>query len=576
MDIFDKVKKLSHKQSKEIAAFCGGAALLLMFAAFIGGGFGNTSSLLSAHIAPSSQTASILPCSWFGNCPYSVPYTQALTANAGGEVPGTTYTTNYTVAAPGQPVTLYWVEYGIKHSLFCGNGTYPCTITANAPNSFNCQIGGDESGSWYISGDCSSPLNGLSGSYVVSPTVTTTYYLCSQTLESLGVGCAASTITVPTPTTFNSLTASPSSLANSNSGTTIGYSFTPGNGFYGCDLTGGPWGGGAYWLPAGASYGTGPLTAANNTINVACYDNNSYGWTAWHSITVPIAASLPPVSAGATSNSPVTVGQSATISFHADSATSPTQCQINNSNDTVALDNVAGCPSSANDTYTTPVFTSAGTYAYKFYYYQSGWTLVQTVTVVVNAVPVDKCTDISGTQTSVPTGCTGPTPSPSGSCIPTNGSYNGLSCSCPIGYTLSGSTCVPPTDRCNNLPGVQSTVPTNCSVNSDGVSCSANPGYEIVGAACLPQGSINQFVASPSRVLKGNQSTITWSTSHMASCALSAFDSSATSNLNSALSSTLSTTVNSKTIYTLACIDQGGLSYSSSVTVNLIPQTIEQ
>jgi hypothetical protein len=44
----------------------------------------------------------------------------------------------------------------------------------------------------------------------------------------------------------------------------------------------------------------------------------------------------------------------------------------------------------------------------------------------------------------------------------------------------------------------------------------------------------------------------------------------------SALSSSITPVINSKTIYTLSCTDQAGIAYSSSVTVNLIPQTIER
>ena len=44
------------------------------------------------------------------------------------------------------------------------------------------------------------------------------------------------------------------------------------------------------------------------------------------------------------------------------------------------------------------------------------------------AAQLDVCTDIAGLQSSLPSGCTGPTPSPSGSCLPANYSYNGTSC----------------------------------------------------------------------------------------------------------------------------------------------------
>ncbi len=95
-------------------------------------------------------------------------------------------------------------------------------------------------------------------------------------------------------------------------------------------------------------------------------------------------------------------------------------------------------------------------------------------------------------------------------------------------------------------------------------------------APSADQGVINSLVANPSRVLKGNTSTVTWSTSNMDACALSALDSSGSISLSSVLSGTVSPVIQSKTIFTLTCADAAGLPYSSSVTVNLIPQTIEK
>lgn len=550
------------------------------------------SGLLSAIVSPSSQTASIFPCNWFSNCAdnYIVQ----------------TFTPTSVTINPGQSATLTWSLYnfvgGYGDISLCIDGERPCSITPDAPRVTTCAVISESESGIYTTGDCSSPLTGTGGTYTAAPSRTTTYYLCSDFVNSHGGSCEASTVyvTSPTPTTFNSLTASPPAIP-SGGGTTIGYSFTPGSGFYGCDLTGGNWGSGAYWLPAAASYGSAPLTAANNTINVACYDNNALGWTAWHTITVPIAAA--PVSAGATSNSPVTVGQSATISFHADSATAPTQCQINNYNDTVALDNVAGCPSSANDTYTTPVFTTPGTYAYKFYYYQSGWTLVQTVSVVVNAAPPVTCANgLNGATYPSCTCPSGQVQSGSSCIVAPVVCGNGLnsatypSCTCPSGQVQSGSSCIT-APLCAN--GLANSYAPSCTCPSgqyqplgssscvalpicaNGLSqayspsCTCPSGQEQTGASCILAGSINSLTASPSRVLKGNTTTVSWSTGNMATCALSGFDASATSNLSSALSSSVNPTVNAKTIYTLGCIDKAGVPYSSSVTVNLIPQTIE-
>jgi hypothetical protein len=105
-------------------------------------------------------------------------------------------------------------------------------------------------------------------------------------------------------------------------------------------------------------------------------------------------------------------------------------------------------------------------------------------------------------------------------------------------------------------------------------------GKEQSGAQCVNAGIINNFTANPSRVLKGNTTTITWSTSNMAAggCTLTGLSSTGTAVLSHALSSTPSLTavITGKTIFTLSCIDLAGVPSAPSITVNLIPQTIEQ
>jgi|GEM_PF-2551138 len=57
-------------------------------------------------------------------------------------------------------------------------------------------------------------------------------------------------------------------------------------------------------------------------------------------------------------------------------------------------------------------------------------------------VQLDKCTDISGIQQTLPTGCTGPTPSPSGVCIPSGYEYRTAISQCipltPLVFTFTG------------------------------------------------------------------------------------------------------------------------------------------
>ncbi|HEY6020467.1 MAG TPA: hypothetical protein VIY48_11315, partial [Candidatus Paceibacterota bacterium] len=147
--------------------------------------------------------------------------------------------------------------------------------------------------------------------YVVTPTRTTTNYFCASEHQA----CQSATVTVntPTPTTFNSFTATPASVVTGGT-TVLNWSFTPGSALVGCEIVGGNWPNG-YAIGANGSLGTGAISTPA-PFEVNCYDNNAYGWGAWHSLTVG-TLNLAPVSADASVTSPVQVGQSATISFHA-------------------------------------------------------------------------------------------------------------------------------------------------------------------------------------------------------------------------------------------------------------------
>lgn len=238
-------------------------------------------------------------------------------------------------------------------------------------------------------------------------------------------------------------------------------------------------------------------------------------------------------------------------------------------------------------TYNINCFDNSGT--------ATGWKSAK-VTVVP---PLGPCNDIPA-QTTVPSGCVTPVPTP-GVCTPTGGSYSAPTntCSCPSGKHLSGSSCVN-NPLCSN--GLADSYAPSCACPSGQyqplgtASCVAlpicanglGPAYSPTcvcpsgqvqvkgGSTCVLQGAINTLTVNPSRVLKGNRAVVSWSTANMATCALSALDSSARSALSSALSSSITLTINAKTIYTLTCADKAGLTYASSITVNLIPQTIEQ
>jgi hypothetical protein len=68
---------------------------------------------------------------------------------------------------------------------------------------------------------------------------------------------------------------------------------------------------------------------------------------------------------------------------------------------------------------------SAGSYTYTMNVSNLGGSASCQATLTTGT---DICTDIPGLQTSLPTGCAGPTPSPVGSCISTGYQYNGSQC----------------------------------------------------------------------------------------------------------------------------------------------------
>lgn len=216
-------------------------------------------------------------------------------------------------------------------------------------------------------------------------------------------------VTPPTPTTINSFYASPS-VVPINTATTLYYSATQGQSGTGLRL---------YNVTDAINYGlvsgfsgnwnTGNLSHAT-TYNL--YPEDSYyGETTPTQITVTAAAT---VTADATAPTTIGAGQSATITFYADSATPPTQCQINNYNDTVALYNVAGCSTAQARSYNTGVLNTPGVYSYKFYYYLGAWNFVKTVTITVvpsctltaspNPVVSGNTTTLSYTSTSATSG----------------------------------------------------------------------------------------------------------------------------------------------------------------------------
>jgi hypothetical protein len=285
-------------------------------------------------------------------------------------IPGTAHawtiypTMTYDPFYSGQSVTLRWsaptADYCYVYGPAGGGG--PATYINNG---------------LYIYG---TTVYGQSGSQSIGPLSNPFTYSLWCYNQSGGIGSSegsggTSVTAYPstrTATTLNYFYASPSSIPN-NTSTTLYYSANAGTNGIGVYL-----GGYGYLSGWSGSVARGPLSG--NTTYYLYLEDSYYGETGPWSAGVSVGS---PVTAGASAPASVPAGQSATISFYADSATPPTQCQINNYNDTVALLNVPGCSSAQARTYNTGALNTPGSYAYKFYYYQSAWVLAKTVTVSV-------------------------------------------------------------------------------------------------------------------------------------------------------------------------------------------------
>jgi hypothetical protein len=496
MGLFDKTKKLTHQQFKEIAAFCGGVAILLLVTVFIAGG-GTArigQSIAENGISPQSLTAAVFPCSWFGDC------------SLGGYTNVYDFYASPTTVTAGQSSTLVWTAYR----------TGPATIGL-------CQAGNGTGRlfDWhcYITPPGAEVGNGsaLSGSYVVTPTAGShTYTFCSRFVQDNGGSCLTATVTAtvplpPTPT-----------------------------------LT----------IDAGAGNGVTKTVDIGTPVTITGTFTAASGDTITHTSLVDYQSNALP-----------------------------------------------GINTAVPPTTKSYIFTPTDVGSYIFYpsvqtnTYPSWNNYSKSVTVKVTQPVLGPCNDIP-LQTTVPNGCVTPVPAP-GICTPTGGSYSAgtNTCSCPAGQHLAGTACVvnplcangladsyAPSCTCpaGKYQPLGSSVCVALPICANGLSqaysptCTCPSGQAQKGASCVLKGTIVSFTANPSRVLKGNTATLTWSTSNMATCALSSFAAAGTLTLSHGLSSSLSPIIDSKTIFTLSCVDAADLTYSSSVTVNLIPQTIEQ
>jgi hypothetical protein len=295
------------------------------------------------------------------------------------------------VVAIGLPSAVLhaWTIYPTMSYTTVYTGGYT-TISWSAPTSDWCQIYYTQGSAAHISGEgcytmksgpvCAVQIYGPNGSVSAGPiNSANTYNLyCYNASGGIGSseGTGSSYITVypttRTATTLNYFYASPSSIPLGGN-TTLYYSANAGTSGIGVYL-----GGYGYLSGWSGSLARGPLSS--NTTYYLYLEDSYYGETGPWNTTVTVNS---PVTAGASAPASVPAGQSAAISFYADSATPPTQCQINNYNDTVALLNVPGCSSAQARAYNTGPLNTPGSYAYKFYYYQGAWVYAKTVTVNV-------------------------------------------------------------------------------------------------------------------------------------------------------------------------------------------------
>lgn len=149
-----------------------------------------------------------------------------------------------------------------------------------------------------------------------------------------------------------------------------------------------------------------------------------------------------------------------------------------------------------------------------------------------------------------------------------NGQGAAGSCtSCNSGYVLSGGSCAV---QCPNGQGASG----NCS--------SCNAGYMLSGGSCvlgsapgtLGTGS-SAFSASPSRVQKGESSTLGWTTNGMVTCGIAGSDGSVPLISGTPVSdgqhTATASNITKDTAYTLTCVDGNNNSLSEQATVTLVP-----
>jgi hypothetical protein len=253
--------------------------------------------------------------------------------------------------------------------------------------------------------------------------------------------------------------------------------------------------------------------------------------------------------------------------------------------------------------------TALGTYVFKPYVktiaYPNWSTYGQSVTVnVISPVcsgasnggatgTYPSCTCNNGGTFTVSTNSCSTPPTCSGA---SNGGATGTypSCTCNNGgvFTASTNSCADPASCTFNgntiAPGNSITAYQSSSVASPATCASISQLRTCINgvltgsyaySSCMvtiAPGSISSFAATPSRVHPGGSTTLTWSTSNMASCSVKSSDTPAQT-LSTALSTAGLTTpaITRPETYTLSCTGLDTKSYMSQVQVKLVPVTTE-
>ncbi|TSC69191.1 MAG: Uncharacterized protein G01um101456_292, partial [Parcubacteria group bacterium Gr01-1014_56] len=407
------------------------------------------------------------------------------------------------VSAPAPTVSL-----SVSSStIFSGDST---AITWVATNANACSASGGWSGT-----------RAPNGTQTLLPTASATY-----TITCTGPGGTtnqSTTITVSTPTQPTptvSLISSPSSLTSGQSATLTWSSANATS----CTASNG-------WTGTKATSGTQSVTpTATASYTITC---TGAGGSASQSTTISVSVSSTPLPTITLSPAPASVlsGQSSTLAW---SATNATSCTASGGAFT-GTKAVSGTQVLSNLT-STQLYTLTCT--------GSGGSASQSTTVTVSAPPPSAPTvTLLASPTSVVSGQ---------SATLTWSSANATSCTASNGWTGTKAT-----------SGTQTLSPTatqTYTITCTGAGGSANQSTTITVTQPVPTVT---FSASPTSIVSGQSSTLTWSSTNAASCTASnGWTGTKT------ISGTQSVSPTANTTYTLTCTGSGGnAGQSTTVTV---------